>query len=210
MIIFCRYYRVILSWIIRWVLLKTRGHECFKPTPVTQSKPQQLNGVAPPAMSCCPSQARSFVSNGWRSLLPSPWQDQIKRCTEDGWAQSEWKIGGQAQIFPVSCPYSPLLFAAFCQIDDVRGKYYLFCFHCWFCPVLLRVAISILMTERRNEAKVADLLKCLLYWCCSTPLQQIFTVTIQDEMVIDSFPLQFDWVFQQPPERLFIVLNILD
>ena len=66
------------------------------------------------------------------------------------------------------------------------------------------------MTEPRKEAKVADLLKCLLYWRCSTPLQKIFAVTIQDEMVIVSFPLQFDGAFQQPAERLFIALNILD
>lgn len=132
---------------------------CFRPTPVLQSKSQQLSSVAPLAVSCCPSLARSFVSNGWRSLLPSLWQDQIKRCTQDGWAQSEWKIGGQDKIFLVfSFP-----FAAFCQIgNDVRGKYYLFCFHCWFCLVLLRVAISILMTELRDEAKVEDLFNV---WC---------------------------------------------
>lgn len=99
---------------------------------------------APLTMSCCPSLAKSFVSNGWRSLLPSLWQDQIKRCTQDGWAQSEWKIGGQAKIFPVFSSLSP--FAAFCQINDVRGQYYLFCFPCWFCLVYLSAAISMLMT----------------------------------------------------------------
>lgn len=147
---------------------KTWKPKHFKPTPITQCQPQQLSSVAPPAMSCCPSLPRSFVSNGWRSLLPSLWQAQIKRCTQDGWVQSEWKIGGQAKIF--SCFFSPFSFpfAAFCQIDDVRGKYYLYCFHCWSCLVLLGVAISIWMTEPRDEAKVKDLRKWMLYCCRST------------------------------------------
>ena len=48
-------------------------------------------------------------SNGWRSLLRSPCQDQIKRCTQDGWARSKWKIGGQDEIFPVFPPFPSFL-----------------------------------------------------------------------------------------------------
>lgn len=103
------------------------------------------------AVSCCPSSTASFVSSSWRSLLSSRQQDQIKRCTKDGWAASEWKIGGQAMIFPAFSVFSFHLFAALCQIDDVWGKYYWFCFHGLFRLVLLSVVVSILMTELRNE-----------------------------------------------------------
>lgn len=99
---------------------------------------QHLSSAALPAVSCCPTLTRSFVSDGWRSLLPSRWQDQMKRCTQDGWAQSEWKIGGQAKIFSVLSLFSSV-FAVFCQTDDVQGKYYLFCFHSWFCLDPLRL-----------------------------------------------------------------------
>lgn len=103
------------------------------------------------AVSCCPSSTASFVSSSWRSLLSSRQQDQIKRCTKDGWAASEWKIGGQAMIFPAFSVFSFHLFAALCQIDDMWGKYYWFCFHGLFRLVLLSVVVSILMTELRNE-----------------------------------------------------------
>lgn len=82
--------------------------------------------VALLAVSCCPSSAASFVSSGWRSLLSSRQEDQIKRCTEDGWAPSEWRIGGQPMIFPAFPLFSFHLFPVRCQTDDVRGKYYWF------------------------------------------------------------------------------------
>lgn len=101
------------SWIVWEILLKTRSpREGSHPLLQYKVNPGlwvvlrcRLWVVAPP----WPDHFFSFSPHGWRSPLPSLWQDQIKRCTKDGWAASRWKIGGQDEIFPVFSPLSPSL-----------------------------------------------------------------------------------------------------
>lgn len=70
---------------------------------------QQLSSDAERLWVVAPPWPDHFFPNGWRSHLPSLWQDQIKRCTQDGWAASQWEIGGQDRV-------SPCFLLSFCLV----------------------------------------------------------------------------------------------
>ena len=97
---------------------------------------------------CCPVCGRT-------KLRGAPRMDE-RRANE--------RLAGRTRFFLFSPPFFSFPFAAFCQIDDVRGKYYLFSFHCWFCLCLLSPAVSILDdgTERWSPSRKPTLMFALL------------------------------------------------